>query len=180
MPAATIDRPPPAIHYRAGSQPDAAPELARDVEAGSLVRSLAAAFVGFVAGAAVWHFVGFWGFVSTVLLHGPQHVQHSKAAAPTLYAAFSVRGASTPPLAEPTKSPMSVTSPSQPGEAQAIAIDNNCSTLELRRLTSEIITTSCRGNSPSASQALGRGDRGVTAANPEWIVQVDAQNDLTR
>jgi hypothetical protein len=180
MPAATIDRPPAAVQDCASAQPDAAPVLPRDVEAGNHVRSLAAAVIGFVSGAAVWHFVGFWGFVSTVLLHGPQQVQPSKTGAPPLLAAFVAPGTSSPLPAEPAKSRLPVASPSQPGEDPAIIVDDNCSTLELKRLTGEIITTSCRGNLPSVQQALGRGDRAMAAANADWIVQVDAQTDLTR
>jgi hypothetical protein len=180
MPAATINRPPPVVHNSTGALPDAAPELARDARTGSFVRSLAAAFVGFVSGAAVWHFVGFWGFVSTVVLHGPHQTNHTSAVVPSLFADLSSGSTSSRPHTQPARVASAPASPAEPGERQALTVDDNCSALELRRMTSEIITTGCRGNSPVAIQALGRGDRAIVSVNPDWIVQVDAQSDLTR
>jgi hypothetical protein len=54
------------ITPRAGAK--AAPHEDRPI---GIVGKLAWCTAGFLAGAAFWHFVGFWGFISAVVLGGP-------------------------------------------------------------------------------------------------------------
>jgi hypothetical protein len=51
---------------------------------------------GFLLGVVFWHFVGFWSFVSSVVLSGPPHSPALQTAKPSVHEAPEARGAAEP------------------------------------------------------------------------------------
>lgn len=135
--------------------------------------SLLAAAAGFILGAVVWHFVGFWAFVSSIVLHGPEAARMQQAS-------FAPTSGTTavPPLSQ-ARAPFT-TRHRQVGAAR----QPTCSTAVIDRRGGVVTLGNCKPMARRfALQSAGRSDRGVAApmlAEPGgggWIVQVDARRD---
>ena len=116
--------------------------------------SIIAGVTGFVAGAVVWHFIGFWSFVAAIVTRGPEPP------------------ASRVVAAEPPKMPRA--------SFRAVGISRErtdparCSSVVLDRGTGSVAVADC-GPSPSfALRASGRKDRVAAASPRSWIVEVNA------
>lgn len=126
-------------------------------------RPLTAGVAGFVAGAVAWHFVGFWSFVSSVVLRGPETAAPPAAASPAHRelprASFRAIGTRHLPV-DPA----------------------HCSSIGLDRGTGMVTAGACtEPGATFAFKASGRKDRAATAAREavrqSWIVEVNAAPD---
>lgn len=119
-----------------------------------MASSLIAGVTGFVAGAVVWHFIGFWSFVASIVTRGPEPP------------------ASTVVAAEPAKMPGA--------KFRAVGVSRErtdparCSSVVLDRNTGSVITADCEPSPAFALRASGRKDRVATASPRRWIVEVNA------
>lgn len=143
--------------------------------------SLGAAVAGFLLGAVVWHFVGFWTFLSGVVLHGPEAARGRPPAALS-GPANEVAQTALPPAAARFRLA------SRGGSAGPA----NCSAAIVDRSSGAVTVSACdRRTKRFAKQHAGRADRtaasAATGARPEaaaeagngggWIVQVDARSE---
>ncbi len=127
-----------------------------------VTRSLVAGIAGFLAGAVAWHFVGFWSFVSSVVLRGPD------------------------PAAPPPSSSERLELPRASFRAigvRHLPVDPaHCSSIGLDRGTGRVTSGICAEESSTlAFRASGRKDKAATAsrdtARQSWIVEVNADQE---
>lgn len=139
---------------------------------------LLAAVGGFVLGAVVWHFVGFWNFMSGVVLHGPESTRGGSATS------GPVRSGD-PTTAEATNSGRLTPSRFRAAYRTARAgAGASCSAAAIDRSGGTVSIGSCLLTMRRfALQSTGRGDRRTNSPavtenqRGGWIVQVDARRD---
>lgn len=145
------------------------PAASKEARAGgqSLRAQLAWGGSGFLLGVIVWHFVGFWSFISTIVFRGPEPGAASvSATAPaTRVASLSTKRAQTVSGGAPT-------------QVAAPAPASDCSELVLDRTTGTTTLAVCSASSQPTRLVLSseRGDRRDTHKSPpgDWSVVVDA------
>ena len=98
---------------------------------------------GFVLGMVVWHFVGFWSFMTTIVYRGPD--PHSAAAMSKLF--HSVR---LPPV---ETAQAKTHAPADPVAVAADGTDDACSTLVLDRATRTTQLAACPADSQNLTLA---------------------------
>lgn len=140
--------------------------------------SVLAAVGGFVLGAVVWHFIGFWAFMSGVVLHGPDQTRRGVAASSPIPTGDKM-------AAEATNSAGPAPSRFRTAYRTARAGHGvSCSAAAIDRTGGSVSIGSCPLTMRRfALQSAGRGDRRTSspavAGNQHggWIVQVDARQD---
>lgn len=166
--------------YDASNFDDATFEAGRSANQRALPadRSLRAQVVwgggGFLLGVIVWHFIGFWSFISTIVFRGPDPGPDPGAAP------VSVSVAAARPAIAPAKRSQTV-SGTAPAHVTVAASASDCSALVLDRSTGTTSLAACAGiQQPMRMvQFTQRADRHVPGqpADSAWRVVVDADGD---
>ena len=142
---------------------------------GSFLTGLASGIAGFVIGAVFWHFVGFWSFVSDVILKGPPEEP-------------KIRSESGLPSQQPIKVAGRLRDAVRfrdlgmsAGYLQAAAGAGNCAEVRIERTTGQASVQACAlgGSQLPLAGAGERTDRLVDSASLRnapagWTVQVQA------
>lgn len=125
---------------------------------------------GFLLGVIVWHFVGFWSFVSTIVFRGPAEPGTSTAATHQPTARAAAKRSETVLGKAPTQA--AVASPST--ECSALVLDRKAGTTALA-------ACDAAASPLHVLHRTQRGDRFVVADHPstDWSVVVDAGSDAT-
>lgn len=121
----------------------------------SLTAQIAWGGTGFLLGVIVWHFIGFWSFVSTVVYRGPGPGtavagMPASASRPAVTAAAAKRGENV--------------LGSAPAQPSAAASASDCSVLALDRASGTTTLAGCADDMPPLQVVLSspRGDRRTT------------------
>lgn len=140
----------------------------------SVVRTFCYGVLCFFAGVVFWHLVGFWSFVTDVVLAGPTSsqsaqyipIQNSVTIADGSKSGPAVGGSietGSVKQSEPvqpdadTKTAQSVPQPSVSQDTLAQQDIKNCSTLQLDRDTGEIVSAPCSPTAPLPQNGNGLG-----------------------
>lgn len=147
---------------------------------------------GFLLGVIVWHFVGFWTFISTIVFHGPDIVFHGPDPAlspnPPLLAASGPSGKTAAPAAiQRERTPSIPAKRSETVLGMAPARDttepaaSDCTALVLDRAAGTTTHAGCAAGDPThrVVENTRRGDRAILPdrRNAGWSVVVDAGSD---
>lgn len=118
----------------------------------SLTAQIAWGGAGFLLGVIVWHFVGFWTFISTVVYRGPA------------YPTATVGTPASPSRPAPPAKRSETVLGSAPAQPSAGATESNCSTLTLDRASGTTKIARCADDMPPTQVVLSspRGDRQTT------------------
>ncbi len=128
---------------------------------------------GFLLGVIVWHFIGFWSFISTVVFRGPDNagVAITQAAQPATRSSTLVGKRQQTVLG------------TAPAQAPPATPSTDCTALVLDRTAGTTSLSSCEAAAEPMRVVMTsqRGDRHNLASSRDdgWSVVVDAEADVT-